>query len=424
MKKFLAIALLALGVVMCLTSNAGAIPMFARMYSYDCSTCHYPGYGQLNKFGYKFRAAGYRIPSDIGKDMNDGKFDLTNYMSFRYSGGLSATTTSNANQASTPDNLSFTLGGASIFLGGGISKNFFTYSELGLGDGSGIFAGSAPALSNAKIGYVSGTEDDFFTVRIGKFAADGFGGSDRGAAGNATIASAIKPTGTGIELGYTHQDFRATLSFYNGIQNDQDTGLINPKNGNANTAAPNGTTSDSNNAKDLELTINQFIGDDGMALNYFFYNGSNSSLASNGTAYAVNKGGTGDAVGQEYFTTALFFSTPLVKNLDFKTGGELAQTGTGIFTQTGAVMGPFNGGFFGELDYTMDDLTPLVFRCDYGSSDLNSQYTDTVKFTLGALTPVVHVIYMNPQITLTMADQGSIGYNDVYKFTDSLNVFF
>src|ERR1035438_6915693 len=106
MKKALTCLAAVIVLTLCWAQNAMAIPAFARMYSYSCSTCHDPGYGQLNKFGYNFRAAGYRIPSDIGKEMNDGKFDLTNYMSFRYSGGLSATTTSNANQASTPDNLS------------------------------------------------------------------------------------------------------------------------------------------------------------------------------------------------------------------------------------------------------------------------------------------------------------------------------
>ena len=405
-----------------LLPKAEAVPMFARMYSYNCSTCHYPGYGQLNKFGYKFRAAGYRIPSDIGKDMNDGKFDITNYAAFRFSAGLSATTVSNANKSVTPDNASFTLGGASLYLGGGISKNFFLYSELGLGDGSGVFPGSSPSLSSAKMGYVSGTEDDFFTVRVGKFGADGFGGSDRGPVGNSTISSAVKPTGTGLELGYTHNDFRATVSFYNGIQNLQYNGLDKTSTGAANTASPTATTSDSNNAKDIELTVNQFIGDDGLAVNWFFYNGFNGSIAQNGANYAVNTGGTGDATGQEYYNTAFFVSSPVVKNLDVKAGFQYGQTNSGVFAQAGPV-GLTSEGGFAEIDYEADEITPLAFRFDDTTSNANSP-VDTMKFTLGALTPFVQNIYMNPQLTLTMADQGTVGYNDTYKVSDSLNLFF
>ncbi len=409
---------LGIGLFLCFSPVAQAVPMFARMYSYNCSTCHDPGYGQLNKFGYNFRAAGYRIPSDIGKDMNDGKFEITKYIAARYSAGASATTTTDANKTAVPDNGSFTLGSGSIFIGGGISKNFFSYSELGLGNGTGIFPGSVPSLSSQKMGYVTGNENEFFTVRLGKFSADGFGGSDRGPIGNASIASAVKPTGTGLELGYTHQDTRVTLGFYDGIQNAQDTGLINTSNGKAVTtsslAAP---TSDSNNSKDIQLFVNQFIGDDGLAVNATFYNGYNAGVV---------PGATGNIVGQEYYNTALFASSPIVKNLDIKVGGELGQTNTGIFSGTGTVgpVGPTTGGFFGELDYEMDEITPLVFRYDYTSSNLNVQYTDTQVFTLGALTPFVEQVYMNPTFKLTRTDQGVIGYNNVYALSDSLAVFF
>jgi hypothetical protein len=232
-----------------------------------------------------------------------------------------------------------------------------------------------------------------------------------------------------VELGYTHQDTRITLGLFNGDQNLQYTGLDNTKitgTGAAATSSPAATASDSNNAKDLQFIINQFIGDDGVAVNYFLYNGFNGSIAPNGTAYTLSgagSGGTGDSTGQEYFATSLFLSSPIVKNWDVKAGGALEQTGTGLFAQPGAVASDLMGGFFGELDFEADEITPVGFRVDY-TTDTQKSYTDTVKFTLGALTPFVHNIYMNPQVTLSMADAGSIGYNDTYKLTDSLNLFF
>ncbi|OHB89717.1 MAG: hypothetical protein A3D89_03310 [Planctomycetes bacterium RIFCSPHIGHO2_02_FULL_52_58] len=47
-----------------LSSDAGAIPVFARKYQTACTTCHYAAFPQLNAFGNAFRDRGYRIPPD------------------------------------------------------------------------------------------------------------------------------------------------------------------------------------------------------------------------------------------------------------------------------------------------------------------------------------------------------------------------
>ena len=428
MKKQSLAALAAIVLFLSFAPSAWSVPMFARMYSYNCTMCHYPGYGQLNKFGYNFRAAGYRIPADIGKDMNGGKYDFTNYITARFSAGGSVKTTVLASGAATPDNGSFTLGGASLYVGGGISKNFFGYSEIGLGNGTGIFSGTAPTFADLKMGFVTGTENEFFTARIGKFGADGFGASDRGPVGNSTIAGTVRPTGTGLELGYTHEDTRVTLGFFNGIQNPQLTGLVNTAGSGGSSGKPVTTSSlqapasDSNNAKDLQLFVNQFIGDDGLAVNAVFYNGYNASVGATAAA-----GGTNDVSGQEYFNAGFFVSSPIVKKLDIKVGVQVGQTNTGVFTAAGPV-GPTSGGFSGEVDYEMDDITPIAFRVDYTTSDFNTKYTDTQKYTLGALTPFVEQVYMNPTITLTRSNAGLVNgtesYNNAYALTDSLFVFF
>ncbi len=422
MKK---LSLILLTAVACLigSPSAWAIPSFARMYNYNCTMCHYPGYGQLNKFGYNFRAAGYRIPSDIGKEMNGGKVDWTNYIAARFSAGVKASTQTNANGSATPDNGSFTLGGSSIFLGGGLSKNFFAYSELGLGNGTGVFPGSSPSLSDAKLGYVTGSENDFFTVRIGKFGADGYAGSDRGPVGNATIAGTVRPTGTGLELGYTHDDTRVTLAFYDGIQAPVYSGLDTSSLGA--TTAQTAPTSDSNNAKDIQIFVNQFIGDDGAAINATYYNGFNGSVAAPGSPIpsVANGAGTGDSTGQEYYYGALFANAPLpLKNLDIKAGAEIGQTNAGIFGVAG-VNNPASGGFFGELDYALDDLTPVAIRWDSTSTNISASNVDTEKITFGALTPFVQNIYLNPQYALIMTNSAA-GYTYAHALSSSLNLFF
>lgn len=426
MKKQTLAVLTALVLFLGVAPSAWSVPMFARMYSYNCTMCHDPGYGQLNKFGFKFRAAGYRIPSDIGKDMNGGKYDFTNYITARFSAGANYTTKTNADGTAVNDTAAFTLGGASLYIGGGISKNFSCYTETSFGNGTGIFPGTAPSLSSAKLGYVTGSENDFLTVRIGKFSADGFAGGDRGPIGNPVITSAVKPTGTGLEVGYTHEDSRITLAFYNGIQNPTTTGLVDSKGKPVTSTSIQAPASDTNIAKDIQLWFNQFIGDDGLAINATYYNGYNATVNSTGIPTTASLGGTANAPGMEYYNAAIFLSSPIIKKLDIKAGAEMGAGNIGLFATTGTVT-PSTGGFFGEVTYAMDDLTPIVFRYDY-TTTINYLYTDQQVFTLGALTPFVEQVYMNPTVKLTMANaglvNGSVGYNNTYAITDSLYVFF
>jgi len=62
--RLIAGALLAAG--MFAATPARALPNFARKYGYDCSMCH-TTIARLNRFGYEFRAAGFRLPSEIGE---------------------------------------------------------------------------------------------------------------------------------------------------------------------------------------------------------------------------------------------------------------------------------------------------------------------------------------------------------------------
>src|SRR6266498_1619775 len=55
-------------------TDARAMPNFSRKLGVSCATCH-TTIPALNRTGYKFRAAGFRMPSDIGKE-EDKKFDL------------------------------------------------------------------------------------------------------------------------------------------------------------------------------------------------------------------------------------------------------------------------------------------------------------------------------------------------------------
>ncbi len=55
---------LSLPIISFLSTEAGAIPVFARTYQTSCTTCHFAAFPQLNAFGMAFRDRGYRIPPD------------------------------------------------------------------------------------------------------------------------------------------------------------------------------------------------------------------------------------------------------------------------------------------------------------------------------------------------------------------------
>lgn len=60
---------------------AQAMPMFARKYQVQCDTCH-AAVPRLNFTGFKFKAAGYRMPWEISHDQDDAKLKLENYVAF------------------------------------------------------------------------------------------------------------------------------------------------------------------------------------------------------------------------------------------------------------------------------------------------------------------------------------------------------
>src|SRR5437868_13977727 len=62
-------------------SSAYAMPNFSRKLGVPCSTCH-STIPRLNETGYKFRAAGFRMPEEIGKS-DEKKFELGDFFAAR-----------------------------------------------------------------------------------------------------------------------------------------------------------------------------------------------------------------------------------------------------------------------------------------------------------------------------------------------------
>src|SRR5262245_14382044 len=70
--------------------TAFAMPMFARRLGGSCSTCH-TSPPRLNETGYQFRAAGYRMPAEIGKGGENKPFKFFDYNGVRLQARYDAT---------------------------------------------------------------------------------------------------------------------------------------------------------------------------------------------------------------------------------------------------------------------------------------------------------------------------------------------
>jgi hypothetical protein len=165
-------------------SSTYAMPMFARKLGVPCETCH-TTVPRLNQTGYKFRAAGFRFPEQIGK-ADEKKFELGDTFSARIQARYDTQLTNQPNGAAVAD----VIGGIA---GPRTRTNAFSYMETTLYPltGSwGKYFGSLSELSfspedvfeveNAYVRFVKGNENGFFTARIGIFHPwEGFGASDR-----------------------------------------------------------------------------------------------------------------------------------------------------------------------------------------------------------------------------------------------------
>jgi hypothetical protein len=164
--------------------DANAMPNFARKLGVPCETCH-TTIPRLNETGYKFRAAGFRLPEMIGK-AEEQKFELGDYFAGRLQARYDTQMTNQPNGAPVAN----VIGGVA---GPRTTTNALSFNEATLYPltGSwGKYFGSLAELStspedvfeieNAYVRFVYGKSDKFFTSRVGIFHPwEGFGASDR-----------------------------------------------------------------------------------------------------------------------------------------------------------------------------------------------------------------------------------------------------
>src|SRR5262249_51703021 len=154
-----------------------AMPMFARKLGAPCSTCH-TSPPRLNETGYQFRAAGYRMPAQIGK-IDEKPFRFFDYNGVRLQARYDATRARTGQDA--PHNNEINLFATELYVftgswGKHLSSNIKAtiYPEKSFDTEDHL-----KVEGNVKMTF--GNENRFFEVRAGvPHPMEGFGASDVG----------------------------------------------------------------------------------------------------------------------------------------------------------------------------------------------------------------------------------------------------
>jgi hypothetical protein len=350
MSKLLKCALLTITVwALGAAREATAMPNFARKLGVTCGTCH-TTIPRLNETGYKFRAAGFRLPEMIGKS-DERKFELGDYFAGRLQARFDTQATNQPNGAAVANVINNVPGPRTTT--NALSFQEFTLYPL---TGSwGKYWGSLAELStspedvfeieNAYFRFVFGNSDKFFTSRVGIFHPwEGFGASDRPfsnarpffqtvpiSAGGRGIPYVFQPWGldeAGLEIGTDINKLSLRAAVLNGTlmrwEGEANSFLpfpaqTGPWKG-ANQAIANLTKpfdSPAHNTPDFSANITYILHPEGGAISLLYYRGNiaTPTHCTNGTAIGAIDPATGQVCGVAGASASFPFGS--VGNTDF-----------------------------------------------------------------------------------------------------------
>jgi hypothetical protein len=401
-------ALLIIFAITTYVTKSEAMPNFARKYNLPCSGCH-AVVPRLNEFGWKFRAAGYRLPEEIGKPV--ANFNAGDYFAGKLSASVNDQSVTGATPGSTSvSNFNIQFGGASLYaLFGALSSHVSSEMELGFNPPSPANNGTSGlsfpvSVSTASVGYYTGSENSWFSVRGGIInTIQGYGSSDRGiGSGSALMTSAyainlpaiaagdkIVPsyTGTGggnmgFDLGYVYNRTAVHAEILSGYAYDAKDKPYAAVGGGA--AKPTGLAP-SANSLDFMVFANQILTEDGGGVSAVYYHGQ----ADINTNTAVKTSNIDSLYWTDKFSRwALYASYPIQKAL-ILAGYQSGMDNTWTLKSFAYAADAKSHGWFAEGDYAITDLFGVGVRYDLvnpnTSADNNkiSQFTGFVNYNFG-----------------------------------------
>jgi hypothetical protein len=165
----------AVAVTLLLVPQAGwAMPNFAREYDKNCGMCH-TQVPNLNKTGYEFRLAGFRLPDEIGQEEKEKDFDFGDTIAARMQMRLDYSKHNDVNAANDTSDSQATYFETTLYpLTASWGGYFGSTTEISW-EPDGILE-----MENAYVRGVYGDPSGWFQGRVGIMHAwEGYGASDR-----------------------------------------------------------------------------------------------------------------------------------------------------------------------------------------------------------------------------------------------------
>ncbi len=353
------------------STKSEAMPNFARKYSADCTMCH-TIIPQLNRIGYEFRMAGYRLPSEIGQD--EKPFKLGDFFAARVQTHYSWKKHTDVNSANDYTSSQLKFKEFTMYpLTGSWGKYFGSLAELSVG------IPEEWEVENAYVRGVYGNENGWFQGRIGVFHAwEGFGASDR-------------PLGTMRPLIQGKMGMGVPFKAWPGGETGAEVGYYSAKTGTAVSAVLwNGMNADGNaagktlghpgyNDKDIQLFVNQFFRDDS-AVSIYYYKGV--------APFPASGVQTRDSY-QRLIAYANFW--PIREKLNLKAGYGYGHDSLSDNTVAGGANVGNSKGFFGEVDYIVIPAKVEVgARYDYLDPSNKISHNNQKAYTFSVNAPLMH----------------------------------
>ncbi len=359
--------LVALACIVLTPAAALALPSFARREGVSCATCH-SLVPRLNRTGYDYRNAGYRMPDKLG--VEDAKFkEFGDFNSVRSETIISWMKSSPGDGSTGTTQTSINVLGASLYpLTGAIAKNFASRVELDVSASGGL------SVANMFVRGTFGSEDHHVNLRVGvTHPWEGYGASDLPAGLSLPLALGMPSfeaaSGTGstyfapslfnqaqVEAGYTYKGFNLAASVLNGLVVQGSGGAFgaSPAIGGSLSRDP---TDPNHNTKDFQVVANQFIGDDN-AISAYYYHGSLSLPVAGAT--------TPTTFSNQFDKAALFATLAPFKKLWILGGAVWGWDHTYDATAAGPSADRFlSSGWFAETNARYNESVGLIARYDY-----------------------------------------------------------
>lgn len=384
--------------------ESGAIPAFARKYNADCAMCHYPVYPRLNSFGQQFRRAGYRTPTEFGKDQDVTK--IGNFLAGRIRTQLAYT-----DVKGEIDRTEFRLAELGLIYAGAFTRNFSGWiSEKTFNGSNATFTG--------KVYGVFGSPDNFLSIRAGQMAmlyGEGFGGLDRpvlvsanpiyslpltGEPGTSPLKHTFAMQQRGAELAFVHGPGRILVQASNGL--DQNGTTIPSTPGAAAGVAGAGVTpsGDIDRQKDVLVAYEHILDEIASGFTVFYYNGTThagvvNSLATGGPArvnraYAWNRYGVN--INKVFNIAGIGF-------LEFQGGYLRSDDRVPVQQAGGNIHG--NAWYVESQQYIAGPELTFVERYSVIDNNVAPSNTTRKDYTIGAVTPLQTWLRLTAEYTYT-----------------------